>query len=306
MPDSSTPPPGDETPQQSTTQQSRTQQSTTQKSTPQESTSAREALAKEVQPESPQPESNQSDSNQSDSNQSDSNRAESTGESTPKRGLQVVVAVLVGVLAFAIVTQTKDTENEDFSNVRSEDLVELLRSLDASNQRLDDQIDELTTTRDDLRDSNKRTEAATAEARQRADALAILAGTVPAKGPGIAITVADPDQRVSAAAILDAIEEMRNAGAEVIAVNGSARIVGNSYVVNSDSGIRIDGRSLQAPYLIEAIGDPETLAEAAGILGGLTETLERLGASVDIDEKDLISITALADAKDPEYARPDS
>lgn len=222
------------------------------------------------------------------------------------RGSQLIVAALVGVLAFAIITQTGDADDEDFGNVRSEDLVELLRSLDATNQRLDTQIDELTDTRDDLLDTNKRTEAATQEARQRADALSILTGTVPAEGPGISIEVTDPTGRVDAAAMLDAIEDLRNAGAEVIAVNGTARIVAASFIVDSDDGVRIDGRSLQAPYLIEAIGDPPTLAEAAKIIGGLTETFERRGASVFVTEQNKITITALADVKEPEYAQPDS
>ncbi len=219
---------------------------------------------------------------------------------------QVVVALLVGGLAFAVVMQTRDEPTEDYRNVRSEDLVELLKSLDSANQRLDRQIAELTSTRNDLLDSTKRTQAATDEARQRADALAILAGTVGATGPGVTISVTDPAAGVDAAALLDAVEELRNAGAEAIAINGSARVVGSTSIVDSDDGIRVDGRVVKAPYVIEAIGDAATLAEASRIIGGLVDTLEQRGATVLVSEEKKVTITALADAKEPEYARADS
>jgi len=223
-----------------------------------------------------------------------------------RRLMQIVVAVLVGGLAFALVMQARGDRDDDFSNVRSDELVELLKSLDAANQRLDAQISELTKTRNDLLDSNKRTQAATAEARQRADALAILAGTVGATGPGVTIVVSDPEQKVDAAALLDAIEELRNSGAEAIVVNGTARVVGRTYVADSDEGIRVDGRTVKAPYVIEAIGDASTLAEGSRIPGGLVDTFEKRGATVTVTEEEKVTITALADAKSPEYARADS
>jgi len=220
--------------------------------------------------------------------------------------LKIVVAVLVGGLAFAILLQTRDKADDDFSNVRSDELVELLKSLDAANQRLSRQITDLTKTRDSLLDSNKRTEAATDAARERADALAILAGTVPVVGPGITISIEDPIGGVDAAVLLDAIEELRNSGAETIVINGTARVVGRTYVVDGDDGIRVDGRVVKAPYVIEAIGDPGTLKEGSRIRGGLVDTVEKRGATVRIVESQRITVTALADSKAPEYARADS
>jgi len=220
--------------------------------------------------------------------------------------LKLVVAVLVGGLAFAILVQTRDNNDDDFSNVRSDELVELLKALDAANQRLGKQITDLTRTRDSLLDTNQRTKAATDAARERADALAILAGTVPVVGPGITISIQDPGGGVDAAGLLDAVEELRNAGAETIVINGTARVVGRTYVIDDDEGIRVDGRVVKAPYVIEAIGNPSTLAEGSRIRGGLVDTLQKRGASVRISESDRITVTALADSKAPEYARAES
>lgn len=223
-----------------------------------------------------------------------------------RRLAQVVVALLIGGLAFAITLQVRDEPDEDFTNVRSDDLVELLKSLDAANQRLDRQIADLTSTRNDLRDADKRSKTAQAEAQARADAFAILAGTVGASGPGITVDITDPTGGVDASALLDAVEELRNSGAEAIAVNGTVRVIGSTSFVDDDDRIRVDGRAIEAPFEIEAIGDSATLAEGTRILGGLVDTMENRGASVLVTERPRMTITALAESRAAEYARPES
>ncbi len=223
-----------------------------------------------------------------------------------RRLSQVLVAILIGGLALAITVQLRDKPADDYENARSEDLVELLKSLDAANQRLDRQINDLTGTRDDLLDSSKRSDVAQEQARSQANALAILAGTAPATGPGVVVTVSDPEGGVDAGALLDAIEELRNAGAEVIAINGTVRVVSQTYFIDTDESIRIGGRDIKPPYVIEAIGDTDTMATATQIPGGLVDTIERRGGEVSVTRKDVVGITALADIRAPEYARPDS
>ncbi len=223
-----------------------------------------------------------------------------------KRLSQILVAVLLGSLALALTIQVRDEPDDEFQNARSEDLVELLKSLDAANQRLDRQIDDLTETRDDLLDSSRQSEAARDQARAQADALAILAGTVPATGPGVVVTISDPEGGVDAGALLDAVEELRNAGAEAIAINGTARVVGQTYLIDTDEGIRVGGRDVQPPYVIEAIGDTDTMAAATQIIGGLVDSIERRGGEVGVTRRDNLTITALADVRAPEYARADS
>ena len=71
---------------------------------------------------------------------------------------QVVVALLLGGLAFAITLQIKQSDTTDYSEVRGDELVELLKSLDSANERLGTQIDDLTATRNDLLSSTKRSD----------------------------------------------------------------------------------------------------------------------------------------------------
>lgn len=218
---------------------------------------------------------------------------------------QVVVAILLGGLAFAITLQIKQSDTTDYSSVRGDELVELLKSLDSANERLDIQIDDLTSTRNDLLSSTKRSEEAERQAKERADQLGILAGTSGATGPGVRLLITDPDRAIDAPQLLDAVQELRDAGAEAIVINGVARVVAQTYFLDDDS-IRIGGLEVKRPFTIEAIGDPGTLAEAANIRSGLVDRISNRGGTVTVLKVDKITITALADVKSPEYARPTS
>ena len=109
---------------------------------------------------------------------------------------------------------------------------------------------------------------------------------------------------MTAAILLDSIEELRDAGAEVIAINGTARVVAQTYFLDDRDGVRVGGRLLEPPYVIEAIGDPHTMAEAVRFRGGLADRVEDRGGTVTVEQRDRVAITALADVPEPQYARP--
>lgn len=229
-----------------------------------------------------------------------------TGRDRPRRlGTQLVMAGLVGALAFAATAQiNRDDGPAGYSSLRGVELVELLKSVDAANDRLAGQIDDLTRTRDDLSTARDGSAEVQAAAELRAEQLAILAGSVGAEGPGVRLRLEDPDGVVDAGVLLDAVEELRNAGAEVIVVNESARVVAQTYFLDEEGGVRVGGRAVEAPYVLEAIGDPATLSEALTFRGGLVDRVEGRGAQADVETLERLTITALADVKSPEYARP--
>ncbi|TXJ06237.1 MAG: DUF881 domain-containing protein [Aeromicrobium sp.] len=222
-----------------------------------------------------------------------------------KRTLSVIAGLLVGVLAFAITVQvSQDDSSQDFDTLRGAELAEMLKSIDASNQRLAEQIEELSATRDELKADTSNTAKAEKAARQRADALAILAGSAGAVGPGVQITITAPAQAITASVLLDAVQEMRDAGAEAIVINGVARVVAHTWFADDDEGVRVAGRILQPPYVIEVIGDPHTLQKAVTFRGGLADRVSARGGTVEVNKRESISITALADELEGQYARP--
>lgn len=219
---------------------------------------------------------------------------------------QLVVALLLAALGFAAVVQVRTNQRDDaYLGARRGDLVQLLDSLDAADDRLNRQSDELTSTRNRLQSDSERSQVAEEETRKEADNLAILAGTVGAQGPGITVTIRDADEAVTASTLLNAIEELRDAGAEAIQIDGTARVVAQSAFVDSDRRVvRVDGRVVRRPFVIDAIGAPQTLRQAVVFRGGLADQVEALGGEVDVTTSDRVEVTALAASRAAQYAQP--
>jgi uncharacterized protein YlxW (UPF0749 family) len=115
--------------------------------------------------------------------------------------------------------------------------------------------------------------------------------------------IRDPDGRIPPEVMLDAIQELRNAGAEAFQV-GAVRIGVDSAFTGSGGAIKVDGVPLIAPYTITAIGDPPTLAAALAIPGGVFDTVRRAGGTMDVTQSDPVLVDSLRQSKTPLYARP--
>jgi uncharacterized protein YlxW (UPF0749 family) len=224
--------------------------------------------------------------------------------SRPRRG-QLIAAALLAVLGYAATVQIQLTHaSTDFAGQRRQDLVELLDSLSGASDRAQQQISELESTRDELQSSSSGRAAAIADAQRRLEDLRILAGTIGAVGPGVQVTIADPQHSVTAASLLNGIEELRDAGAEAIQVNHTVRLVQSSWFSGLPGAITIDGHAVQPPYVIQAIGSAHTLSDAVGFPGGLTEQISALGGSVDVQQEDSVVIDALHPVEPPQYSHP--
>ena len=222
----------------------------------------------------------------------------------PSRG-QAVVAVLVGVLAFAAVTQARLTGKDDtYAGLRQGELIQALNGLQAASRKAEQDVSELETTRDRLRSSTERRAAALEQARNEVKTLGVLAGTVPATGPGIRITVEDPKGDLSLNHLLDGVEELRNAGVEAMEFNDRVRVVAQTSFEDDPGGIRVDGTLLEAPYVLDAIGDPDTLAGALEFQGGFTDDVKIDSGSVSIKKADQIKVTVTRTPVKPRYAQP--
>jgi uncharacterized protein YlxW (UPF0749 family) len=226
---------------------------------------------------------------------------------------QLVVALLCGLLGFGLATQVHSEQNSGLRSASQSDLVDILDNLSARSERLRSQVGQEQSELSKLDGGTGDTAAALQDAEQRAATLQILAGTVAATGPGIDLTVQDPDNGVTADVLLDTMEELRDAGAEALQITGapphagSVRLVASSYFLDAagiGNGITADGTPLSPPYDISAIGDPHTLDAALGIPGGVLDTLKGKKASGSVTESESVKITALHTASTPNYAKP--
>lgn len=212
-------------------------------------------------------------------------------------------AILALLLGFAMATQVRQNEAQGLDTLSQADLVTLLDSATLQSQRLDQQARQLQITHDQLVNGTTSGAAAVQAAQERVDSLAILAGSAAAKGPGIQMTITDPTGKLTAPVLLNAIEELRDAGAEAIQVN-NVRIVASSHFSQAASGFDIDGKNVSQPYVILAIGNAQTMSSAMQIPGGLTENVQQLGALVNITLEKELTVAALHVLSSPRYALP--
>jgi uncharacterized protein YlxW (UPF0749 family) len=206
---------------------------------------------------------------------------------------QLIVAVLCALLGFAVAAQVRSNDRDTkFATARQDELVGILGDLAQRSDRLRSDIRDLDTTKSGL-ELDTQGQAALEDARRRAATYGILAGTVPATGPGIELTVSDPQSRVRAASLLDTLEELRDAGAEVVQVDDVRVGVSTYFTDASDGAVMADGRPLARPFRFLAIGDPHTLATALNIPGGVLRTLRNSGAEGTVQQRQKITIQAV-------------
>ncbi|MET9442245.1 DUF881 domain-containing protein [Streptomyces sp. NPDC006610] len=220
---------------------------------------------------------------------------------------QLIVALLLFGLGFGLAVQVASNSEGDsvLSGARQEDLVRILDELDDRTQRLEDEKQGLEQQREELENSSNQAEEARRQTQEKERQLGILAGTVAAQGPGITMTITDTKGTVEADMLLDAIQELRAAGAEAIQVNG-VRVVAGTYLADARGSVTVDGNKINTPYRFKVIGKPQDLEPALNIPGGVVQTLEKEQATVSVERSDKIVVDALRAVKRPDYARSSS
>lgn len=221
-------------------------------------------------------------------------------------------ALLCLLLGIAIVTQVRQNDSGDsLETARPADLLVLLDSLQQREAALNTEVADLQRTLAALAASGSSDQAAIENARARLAALSILIGTVPATGPGVTLSITDAAAGVAPETLLDVINELRNAGAEAMEVQGGAgdpkpavRVGVDTWVMGAPGALEIDGQILNPPYTVVAIGDPPTLAAAMNIPGGAMDSVERVGGTMVVQQSDRVDVTALRQPKARQYAQP--
>lgn len=141
-------------------------------------------------------------------------------------------------------------------------------------------------------------------AEREIEDLEVLSGLVAARGPGLVVEVSGGAGGVPFELLLDLVQELRDAGAEALAVNGW-RLGASAFFGAKRDAVTVNGRPLRPPYRVSAIGDPSTLEGGLRIPGGAVETLSALpGAEVSLKRRRDVRVPALTGPRGPRRATP--
>lgn len=220
-----------------------------------------------------------------------------------RRKVDVLLFVFSILLGFMVVTQlNQDLEGYNFvtlrtiqvskneiSNISSEmeDLKLLIEEKKEEVKRIENTNDEESIF-NILNDELKKTKFAS--------------GFSDMEGPGIVILMEDNqdveivgmdinDDVIHDIDILNILNDLRVAGAEAISINGQ-RIMPMTEIKCGGPIIKINGRSLATPFLIEAIGNPKTLyaaINAPGTYGYILKNLYHINVETKIENKIKVS-----------------
>ena len=219
---------------------------------------------------------------------------------------QIAIALTLALLGFLLATQLRSQQGlaQRLSIEKESDLGRILTELTDRSDQLSSEIIDLRVKLAQASGTQEQQRALVADARQQLQALQILLGLVPVKGPGIVMTFEDPKSTIGPDVLLDTVQELRDAGAESMEISG-IRVVASTAFTGTPGAIQINGRPVFAPYVLTAIGPASTLAEAMRIPGGVVDSVGAdAGASVRITEEGSVSILHVSALPTFVHARP--
>jgi uncharacterized protein YlxW (UPF0749 family) len=179
---------------------------------------------------------------------------------------QVTIAVVALVLGVLVVAQLRaQGAAPALAGLSAPELTVLVGSLNSRNDQLRVEIAGLEQQLADLNDAESRGESTVDQLTDDLSRIRTWAGVVAVTGPGVTITV---EGEISAGAVQDLLNELRNAGAEAIAIGGT-RVVAATVVAGPPGGLSTEDTALTSPFEIVAIGSPQTLAGSLTRTGGV-------------------------------------
>jgi uncharacterized protein YlxW (UPF0749 family) len=211
-----------------------------------------------------------------------------------------LVAVLLGVLVMAQFA-TQEHMNQKRTSASGVDGALLISSLVEGNTRLRQEVAELDAQMGTYRSATNQSKLEVME--EELNRLEVFNGAVQVYGPGMQVTLDGP---VTVLDLQDMLNELRNAGAEALAINGQRLVVSSIIQPMADGRIVIDGVEARRPYVFIAIGDPATLETALLRPGGLLAvfTNSRQGLLVNVQRRDHLTMPVHTTKSAFQYAVP--
>ena len=221
---------------------------------------------------------------------------------TNKKKISLVLGIMCFALTAGVCVQIKTvkntsstvSQNYEENNLRAEVLKykekydNLLEEIGKVDSELQQEIEKATENNSELEeDKNKINEGNK------------IIGLTEVTGQGVIITVADSDidsntvlntsdLLVHDKDILKIVNELKNAGAEAISINGQ-RVIITTPIICGGNIININGERIGSPFEIKAIGSPESLANLSRP-GGWLSSLEDRGIKVNLKKVNNIDI----------------
>jgi uncharacterized protein YlxW (UPF0749 family) len=206
-----------------------------------------------------------------------------------------LVGLVLGVILAVQFRMTRDVQQNEAIR-RTQELAEQVEQMKMEHDVLQAQLSRM---RGQL--ENLTTKTLTPQSKEEMDLTMIFAGITQLTGSGVEVTLKDSVSQkltdnpnlylIHDEDILKVVNELKAAGAEAIAINGQ-RLIATTEISCSGPAIRINNKALAPPFVITAIGNPETMEGALKMMGGVAEYLQFFGIQVSVKKLEQLTIPA--------------
>jgi uncharacterized protein YlxW (UPF0749 family) len=220
-----------------------------------------------------------------------------------QRRNQLTIAVVAFILGLLVVIQLRTQASVTaFAGLSSQDLTVLVANLNDRNDQLRGEIATLERELATLTANTERGEVSVDELRVDLRRVRLYAGIDPATGPGVVVTIHGP---IDGSGVDDLINELRNAGAEAMALDG-VRLVPGVVTMGTPGAVTIDGETLPDPFELAAIGAPDKLTGSLTRNGGIIAQLAATRPDVLLEVTPLgrVDVPATDRVLVPSHGRP--
>ena len=215
---------------------------------------------------------------------------------TARHAAAVLAVTIASGLLFSV-----SSLNERKNPAGTSDLATLVRTRQAQVSTLDNEVSSL--------DAQVQSFSSTPQSGAPDEDAFTARSTSPVSGPGVQITLSDaPPGEIPAGATPNDLEDSMNAlwagGAEAMTVQG-VRITNRTVIRCIGNVILVDGTSYSPPYVIQAIGDPDTLratVTANPRMVNYQAYVTKYGLGWDMQTKDSLSFAPATTSLTVNYA----
>jgi uncharacterized protein YlxW (UPF0749 family) len=219
------------------------------------------------------------------------------------RSSRLSVAAVAALLGILVVGQLRGQAGvPGLSALSVTELTQLIANLTAGNNLLRTEVADLGRQEAHLIETRNRGETTVGELTRDLARIRAWAGLTAVQGQGIAITVSGP---IGGDGIEEVLNELRNAGAEAIAVDG-VRVVAGVVVAGAPGALSIENAPLGDAFEIRAIGSPQiltgTLTRTGGVIAQVGATYP--GARLTVTPVETMTLAATERDLGPTDASP--
>ena len=203
-----------------------------------------------------------------------------------------IIALFLGILAVTQV-RAQDVYTRSLQLETPSSLTTLVANLAERNNGLREEIFDLRLRTEQAREDAASGKGTLTEAQRQLDQLSIFAARTAVKGQGISVRI---DGSFDDKALSDLVNELRNAGAEAIAVN-TVRVGPRSYFgITTDRALTVDNVPIRGPWTVSAVGASEVMYVAMTRTGGIIEQFQLIYRSTrfNVAKENTLSLPTLA------------